>query len=453
MRPHRGFSVALYSIASLLMIPRIAGADDVPRYHLQIGQQLQFHCDRTETRTGPNASNSVRHTDWKIDVVAQNPDGSWHIVDLVDSGGTIHEMNMTVPYERLVEAGDCDLYPDGSIHGDDDPLINISRLFPLLPADANAAAAGWDDQSADHSRIIHFQSAPSDHPVQTCSFVSTTIGGIAGVFEPGSRQTYQFNRDLGLVDHVQLSIAPVDPSYSEQGEIRRVAIRPMRSSAIQKIAVASSDYDRALAAYKDMIASSATDQTAKACQARLQQTANTFIAAAFNDAEPANESLADAVNGMVSDLPTQRDILNQPAPDWTANDPQGAPHSLKDFRGKVVLLDFGSRGCSWCMREIPQLIRLSQDFKDQPVAIIGMDLDTDPQDARFIINAFRSPYLTLMASDASKGYPIEGTPTVVIIDQNGIMRRRIIGYTTSGSYEMKAAIQSLLPTKAQALSD
>ncbi|MGA2585350.1 MAG: TlpA disulfide reductase family protein [Tepidisphaeraceae bacterium] len=227
----------------------------------------------------------------------------------------------------------------------------------------------------------------------------------------------------------------------------------MSLSDLQKIATASANYDVALADYKKMIASAASDQTAKACQARVQETADAFIAAAFNDGQPGKESLANAVNGMVSDLPTQHDILNQPAPDWTANDLQGTPHSLKDFRGKVVLLDFGSRGCSWCMREIPQLIRLSQDFKDQPVAIIGMDLDTDSADAKFIVNAFRSSYLTLMASDAAKGYPVEGTPTVVIIDQNGIMRRRCIGYTTSGYYDMKAAIQSLLPTKAQALSD
>ncbi|MGA2585349.1 MAG: hypothetical protein ABSG31_18930 [Tepidisphaeraceae bacterium] len=175
MQPYRNFSFALFAIAFLLAIPGIAGADEIPRYHLQVGQQFQFHCDRTETRTGANASNSVRHTDWKVDVVGQNPDGSWHIVDLVDASGTVHEMNLTVPYERLVEAGDCDLYPDGSIRGDDDPLINISRLFPLLPADAKAALAGWEDQSADHSRMIHFQLAASAHPTQIYSLPSGVL--------------------------------------------------------------------------------------------------------------------------------------------------------------------------------------------------------------------------------------------------------------------------------------
>jgi hypothetical protein len=60
----------------------------------------------------------------------------------------------------------------------------------------------------------------------------------------------------------------------------------------------------------------------------------------------------------------------------------------------------------------------------------------------------KAPYLTVMAADVSSGYPIEGTPTVVIIDQNGIMRRRFIGYSMLGYDEFKAAVESLLPDEA-----
>jgi hypothetical protein len=77
-----------------------------------------------------------------------------------------------------------------------------------------------------------------------------------------------------------------------------------------------------------------------------------------------------------------------------------------------------------------------------------MDLDQDPADAKIVMNAMRMPYLMLMAADV-KGYPIEGTPTVVIVDQTGVMRRRFIGYDMTGYDQMKSAIESLLPDKAK----
>ena len=49
-----------------------------------------------------------------------------------------------------------------------------------------------------------------------------------------------------------------------------------------------------------------------------------------------------------------------------------------------------------------------------------------------------------MAAEASKGYPVEGTPTVVIVDQNGVMRRRFVGYSMLGYEEFKASVEELV---------
>jgi thiol-disulfide isomerase/thioredoxin len=152
--------------------------------------------------------------------------------------------------------------------------------------------------------------------------------------------------------------------------------------------------------------------------------------------------------------PSEKDVLHAPAADWTLKDLQGHEHSLKDYRGKVLFLDFGSRRCPWCIREISQLIRLSKDFQDQPVAIIDMDLDSNAADAQFVMDALHMPYQLLLASDLYQKYPYEGTPTVVIVDQSGTTRRRFIGYGSTGYAEMKAAIQDLLTAPAGAsLSD
>ena len=88
-------------------------------------------------------------------------------------------------------------------------------------------------------------------------------------------------------------------------------------------------------------------------------------------------------------------LLNLPAPEWQTVDLDGTAHSLKDYRGKVVLLDFWYRGCGACMRSMPSMNQLAEDFQDQPVAILGISTDRDPADARVVVDALGLTYPTL----------------------------------------------------------
>ncbi len=434
---------AVVAVASSFATFTAAHAQDVPRYQLQVGQQLAYHCERTD-RHSDDGTWSQRHTDWKVNVLSQNKDGSWHVAAVIDVGGTLHEKTgSAVPYERLIEACACDLYPDGAIGGNDDQIVALARLFPRLPADAAQLHAGWDDQTDDHARMLHF-SLDTDQTADHLTFTSAVTGGVAGVFEPGSRSTFQFNLQTGIVDEIQLQSHSPGSTYTEEGKITLTSRRQLDASVVSKIAALASANDIAAAAYQKTIASSAPTQDVTAAQGQLKQDAEAFLSAMLLDGAPGDASIQNAAIAMVPDPPSDKNIFNAPAPDWTLKDLQGNEHSLKDFRGKVVLLDFGSRGCPWCIREIPQLVRLSKDFQDQPVAIIDMDLDSNVADAQFVMDALRMPYPVLLAPDLYSKYPCEGTPTVVIVDQTGMMRRRFIGYDNSGYCEMKAAIQSLL---------
>ena len=436
------------AVAFSIVAATAASAQDLPRYQLQVGQQLVYHCDRTD-RHSDDGTWSQRHTDWKVNVLSQNNDGSWHIAAVLDTGGTVHEKDgSSIPYERLLEACACDLYPDGAIAGNDDQIVALSRLFPRLPADVAQLHSGWDDQTDDHARMLHF-ALDADQTPGHLTFTSAVTGGVAGVFEPGSRSTYHFNPQTGIVDEIHLQSHTPGAAYTEEGKISLTASRRLDAPLLSRIAALASDNDSALAAYQKAIASNAPTPAVTAAQTKLKQVAEAFLTAMLMDGAAGDDSIQGAAIAMIPDPPSNKDILNAPAPDWTLKDLQGREHSLKDFRGKVLLLDFGSRGCPWCIREIPQLVRLSKDFQDQPVAIIDMDLDANIADAQFVMDALHMPYLMLLAPDQYNKYPVEGTPTVVIVDQAGIMRRRFIGYDNSGYCDMKAAIQSLLASPKQ----
>ena len=127
--------------------------------------------------------------------------------------------------------------------------------------------------------------------------------------------------------------------------------------------------------------------------------------------------------------------LDQPSPEWQTTDLDGNPYALKDYRGQVVLIDFWYRGCGWCIRAMPQVKQLSEDFKGQPVAILGMNSDRKEADARFVIDAFRLEYPTLKnqgekhAEGIAAEYSIDGFPTLVLIDRQGVIRDVHVGYS------------------------
>lgn len=54
----------------------------------------------------------------------------------------------------------------------------------------------------------------------------------------------------------------------------------------------------------------------------------------------------------------ERHALDWPAPDVTLTDLSGAPHTLADFRGRVVLLDFWATWCGPCVASLPNVEQL-----------------------------------------------------------------------------------------------
>ena len=127
--------------------------------------------------------------------------------------------------------------------------------------------------------------------------------------------------------------------------------------------------------------------------------------------------------------------------DFNLPDLKGKTHSLKDFRGEVVVLNLWATWCPPCLEEMPKLKDLHSRYKDSGVHVIGIALDKDSLDlVRPFVKSNDISYTILTGdhqifaalSAGSSGEEFKGVPTTLIIDRKGRIRERF-----HGSFELE----------------
>jgi cytochrome c biogenesis protein CcmG, thiol:disulfide interchange protein DsbE len=119
-------------------------------------------------------------------------------------------------------------------------------------------------------------------------------------------------------------------------------------------------------------------------------------------------------------------------PDFSAKDLQGRPFSSADLRGKVVLVDFWATWCQPCRKEMPGYQKLLDQYGPRGFAVVGLKLDMmrDTEDPVRFATSIGVRYPLLLATDDLKQSfgGIEGIPTTMLYDRQGILRKKIIGF-------------------------
>jgi peroxiredoxin len=135
---------------------------------------------------------------------------------------------------------------------------------------------------------------------------------------------------------------------------------------------------------------------------------------------------------------TPKKKVYKPAPDFVLMDISGNETRLSDFKGNVVILDFWATWCPPCRAEIPHFIELYSEYKDDGLAIIGvtMDWNASRQAGPFAAeNGINYTVLIGNRETADLYGGIVSIPTTFIIDRDGGLRKKYIGYQDKSVFE------------------
>jgi thiol-disulfide isomerase/thioredoxin len=119
-------------------------------------------------------------------------------------------------------------------------------------------------------------------------------------------------------------------------------------------------------------------------------------------------------------------------PQLTLKDMQGVNHSIADYRGKIVVLNFWATWCVPCKDEMPIFGEVDKRYRAQGVVVLAASLD-DEKTRKYINQFARSykmnfPILVDATSDDMKRIGLgEMVPSTLFLDRDGTVAGKILG--------------------------
>lgn len=146
--------------------------------------------------------------------------------------------------------------------------------------------------------------------------------------------------------------------------------------------------------------------------------------------------------------PEVRPEVGYRAPDFALPTLDGLTVRLSDFRGKkAVFLNFWATWCAPCRLEMPTMEKAYQEYKRRGLEILAVSLDAGPKSAvKNFLQELELTYPALLDPDMEvlRLYRLFSIPATFLIDKEGIIRFKELGYRDWTDPESRKMLEQIL---------
>lgn len=133
------------------------------------------------------------------------------------------------------------------------------------------------------------------------------------------------------------------------------------------------------------------------------------------------------------------------APDFNLKDQYGVIHSLENYKGKVIFLNFWATWCPPCKKEMPDIENIYKEYGEnkKDVVILGVNSEKENEVKKFLKDkGYTFPTVIDENSEVMRKYFIQAFPTSFVIDKEG----NVYGYVMGGltKEQIKQVIEEVL---------
>jgi thiol-disulfide isomerase/thioredoxin len=149
---------------------------------------------------------------------------------------------------------------------------------------------------------------------------------------------------------------------------------------------------------------------------------------------------------IVGRRPPRETKIGDLAPEWSVKGPDGKIHRLRDYRGKLIVLDFWASWCPHCNEAMPAVQRMHDAYEDRGVVFLALNCrDRGDVDPVAYIRKKGFDYFVADGNEAAVRYRVGGLPAFYVIGPDGRLVHRQNGYSPQREQALIEVIERSLP--------